>query len=653
MPPAQDLAAVFAALEPYAGLHSQLVDCQIALWLQQLSISELQQLRTAIPSPRTGHPYTAEAMTVELARRITDAIASHPTLQPSPQDPLFAIEAGRLQGARVWKSAVTTAKALPEGEARLQFILGIRQSAGGAFSFTEGAMIREVTQALLPASYQINSSEEEDWMFLWPANSIVQFALTKSEQSRFSIVRHLVENAHRVCSKLEEAQALLPAFGSSAQGQSPLVPEAMGWVLAGRDAASFMKWWEKLPQNHREYAITRAIAPLLRQDPTLIQPVLAQLTPEYVLRHDDITAAWYPHDPAAALAYYSRKSGFPEDFRSWTHSASMAPRMKSIPSALAVELLNRYPGLEACLNLVDSFDPLKQTPAEFANDILRLKEPKPRNFQLFQFAQKWGYHDGASANAWASHITLKEDRETWIRSLFGKWFKRDPEAAAAAAGSAPELDADQRKKPLPVTRTIKPARYVKHDETRPSAIPPVNPKPVPPITRQSLAERARPGQSPAHLASLCQTVLTLGLPEIHALLDHFITLPPVDARENQVRQLLLERWAMLEPEPATRWIIVEGNGMHREVMTLALANLVLVNPPLTIELMRQLPWENWQARSMILKSLALRSHQESCEFGLSQHWDIRLIGQDWLRLDRAAALAWMHPRWLDDSIVDD
>ena len=96
MPPAKDLAAVLAALDPYAGWHSQLVDCQIALWLQQLSIAELQQLRTAIPSPWTGHPHAMEAMTVELARRVTHAIASHPTLQSSPQDPLTAIEAGRL-----------------------------------------------------------------------------------------------------------------------------------------------------------------------------------------------------------------------------------------------------------------------------------------------------------------------------------------------------------------------------------------------------------------------------------------------------------------------------------------------------------------------------------------------------------------------------
>ena len=604
VPAPKDLQAVITALEPYAGLQSQLIDCQIVLWLQQLSVTELQQLSTTIRPRWSADALSMEAQRIALPQRIKDAIASHPSLTASPEDRLTAIEAGRIQGARDWKVAVSNAKAMPEGDARVEFILGIRQSAGRAFSYAEASMIREVTEALLPSAHQINSSEEEEWMFLWPVNSIVQFAMTRSEKSRFSFARHLVENAERVCAKLEDAQALLTVFGAAAPGQSPLVPEAMGCVLAGRDSADFMQWWEKLPQNHREYAIRRGIAPLLRHDSKLIQPVLEKLTPEYVLQNPEITTAWYVHDPAAALAYLSRNPDFLKEIISWTHFAQMSPRSKSIPATLAVDLLNRYPGLDACLNLIHSFDPQKQTPADFASEILRLKDPKVRNSQLFQFAQKWGYHDGASANAWASHITDKEDRKMWIRGLFYKWFQQDPEAAAKAAEAAPELDADQRRKPQPSTRSIQPPRYVKHGEIKSPAVPTATPKPALKM-RQSLAEQARPGQSPANLANLCRGVLVFSLPEIQALLEQFTADPPQDACENQVRQVLLERWAMLEPEAAARWLIYEGNGMHRKAIPLALVNLVLTNSALTVELERHLPWINPETRGMILKSLAM------------------------------------------------
>ena len=270
LPPPTELGKVTAALEPYGKLNSRIVRAQIALWLQKVSANDLQTLLASIPVGWSADPFQTREL--GLSETISDVLSTHPDLQTSPENPLTAIAAGRVDGNKDYRAALVTARSDP-GIKRFgpNTCLGVVQSAGQASSYGAAQKVREAVMPLLPADerHSLTAYQFDAWTYLWPAQSIAAWALTKPEEERFGHIRHVFDHGAEFFSSLEEATAFLTNFGRDATGQAPLVAEAMGKVLAARDPQAFMKWWLALPKNEQLFAIDDAIGPLLRQNPKL------------------------------------------------------------------------------------------------------------------------------------------------------------------------------------------------------------------------------------------------------------------------------------------------------------------------------------------------------------------------------------------------
>ena len=167
--------------------------------------------------------------------------------------------------------------------------------------------------------------------------------------------------------------------------------------------------------------------------------------------------------------------------------------------------------------------------------------------------------------------------------------------------------------------------------------------------RHSLAELTRPGEPAVLNTTITAEVLSLGQATAMALLEQFEISAPVNAKENALRILLLERWALTAPEPAARWIIGKGNGTHRSVLPLALATLAPIDPELAMTLALQIPDDDLPrlARQSIVSALAMTSHRKACGLGERCSCDIQPILKDWLSADAANAEDWLRSRWKD------
>ena len=217
LPPPTELGKVTDALVPYGKLNSRIVRAQIALWLQKLPADDLQKLRASIPGGWSGLGTETgfSAFELGLADAISEALSTHPDLQISSENPLTAIEAGRVDGSKDYRAALVTAEKIPDQKIRTQYLLGVVQSAGQANSYGEAQEVRDAVLPLLAGDerHTLTAYQFGAWTYLWPAQSIAAWARTKPEGHRFGPIRHVFEHGAEFFATLEEATAFLPNFG--------------------------------------------------------------------------------------------------------------------------------------------------------------------------------------------------------------------------------------------------------------------------------------------------------------------------------------------------------------------------------------------------------------------------------------------------------
>ncbi|MEO8353382.1 MAG: hypothetical protein ABI680_16760, partial [Chthoniobacteraceae bacterium] len=556
LPPPTELGKVIAALEPYGNLNSRLVRAQIAVWLQKISANDLQKLQASIPNLWSAAPFVFQAHDLRLREAISEALSTHPDLPISSENPLTAIEAGHTDGSRDYLAALNASEQIPDPAIRTQYLLGVAQSAGRADTYSEAQKVRDAVIPLLSGDEQhdLTAYQFDEWTFLWPAQSIADWVRTKPEDERFGPIRHVLDHGAEFFATLEEAAAYLPNFGRSAKGQAPIVAEAMGKVLAARSPETFMKWWLALPCDQRMGPIDDAIAPLLRQNPTLIDEIIPHIPTDSLVSHSDVTREWFRYDPVAALRWCSRIQDQSKHFDWWIRSA---PVPKPIDPAIAVDLLNRFPDAKDTLSPSRNFNRRHQQPETFARELLGLTNPKKRQFELCCFGMKLGYWDGPAALAWAKEIDQDADRKLWVNGVIYRWMEKSPEEALRAAEARPELTHEELtrlKGNLPgILKRIseqkanqEPSHYAQLSETKTVTFAVGGETGTAAIVklRHSLADLTRPGEPAISNAAISAEVLSLGQATVMALLEQFEVSAPVDAKENALRILLLERWAL-------------------------------------------------------------------------------------------------------------
>src|SRR4030095_5559877 len=153
--------------------------------------------------------------------------------------------------------------------------------------------------------------------------------------------------------------------------------------------------------------------------------------------------------------------------------------------------------------------------------------------------------------------------------------------------------------------------------------------------RKQLAPSAHPGEPPSTNAALCCEIVSLGNDTAAALFADLNSNPPRNAKENLLRQLLLERWVLSSQGEAAGWIVQNGNQMDGELMALALSRLSLVDQEGAFELASLFPDENVfrLLREVIVKALATRSYREACEAGEKHSVLVSEVYCDWQRAD--------------------
>jgi hypothetical protein len=661
-PPAE-LKELVAVLEPYSRLNSRFVDAQIAGWLRLLNVEQLKALRAAIPGPWQYPGRDVPSDFCGLREMLPEVIASHPDTKPASNDALTAVEAGRRAG-KDWKTGIETAKAIEAPAIRAQFLLGLSQSAEDASTYPESMEIRSASIALLPDSERANFSsyEQDKRAMLWPAESIARWVMRQPEDHRFGPLRFILDHGADYFANVSEATRFLAYFGRDARGQATLVDESMGSVFAARDPKGFLAWWKSIPPERQRIAISHAIVPLLRHDVTLINAVIPRLKIKSLVDMTEVTRLWFEYDPVAALAYCSKLPDFDKRASWWVGTQGLR---KQIEPAVFVDLMNRYPGIWSYplypIQLFH-FDPRHQRAEVTAGALLSIRDAKIRELALVSFGMDWGYHDGPAALAWARDVPQASDRSNWLLGVASGWIAKSPDDAAKALDGMADLteavrtrlksEADARRANRAHPQTTAPPSHfagLSFKETLPlSSGGPADTETLKGM-RDSLASLAHPAEPPTSNLSLCVQVLALGEKTVVALLRELEAHPPTDARENAVRSLLLERWALSAPEPATRWMLQRGSGSTRQPLPLALSKIALVNSGLAATLVEEIPEEALHRTAMesIVYALATRDHREACEFSERHGHPFDVISSDWRRADPSAAESWLKVRWLD------
>lgn len=102
-----------------------------------------------------------------------------------------------------------------------------------------------------------------------------------------------------------------------------------------------------------------------------------------------------------------------------------------------------------------------------------------------------------------------------------------------------------------------------------SVLPEANIRPV--SIRKTLAKNAYPGAAAITNAALMRAIVSLEDKTFLSLLSDFKEKPAINAKEQLLRQLLLERWVFDDPMIACEWIINQGTHNMRTLLPLAVA----------------------------------------------------------------------------------
>lgn len=301
--PPTDLKEVIAKLRVFknAYKHSVLAKTQLELWLMQLSVDELTQLKTSIPSPWSAQSLSFEASTIQLGEMLNAVIEVHPETikkgyQASPK------EFGRRAGIVDWKEALKTADQIEDEQIKHRYLSGVIESAGQTNSFAEAETLRSLIFPKFPNG-QRPDDRSNNWTYLWPAESIADLAISYQEDKRFSLIRHVADNGNMFFSQMKEGEKYLQYFGRSAPGQAPVIGESMSGVFAARDPLGFIKWLQDQSGNMQSFAIENAIEPLLRNDPMLIEKITPYFNDSKSYSALEIAQEWARYDRPKAVAW--------------------------------------------------------------------------------------------------------------------------------------------------------------------------------------------------------------------------------------------------------------------------------------------------------------------------------------------------------------
>lgn len=618
--PPKDIDELIATLGPYqSAARSALGQTQTALWLRQLSLGDLQSLRGSIQSPWTGGNGW-EAIMLGLLDTLNAAIAAKQVDSGFADQPLAAKEAGRRAAQVDFKAAIASASQINDERIRSSFLLGVAQTTGRAESLEVATELRNIIEPLLTGDDRAHAFDRFDnkaWISLWPGKS--------------------------------------GTFEFSDSSKRPP-------VLGARDPEGFIKKWENQDDDAKRSIMESAIGPLLRRDPSLINRIIEKLPTGSAYTDEKIFKAWQIYDPASAIDWIISRNHGPE------RNISDLWRFSGADPKAVVDSINRHPEVardrftasEAGMSVANCFDPLKQRPEDFAAEILRISEPSIRGHATGVFAMQWGHYDGQAAFDFAQKIPDVSDREKWLYSVTDSWIRVAPDAAAAALRDSIDYSGEgrdrllkelaQRRARKSEPAKLEPIRFSRERSFEALSFSPggnTTPSHVRDL-RKDLAAQAHPGEPPATNADLCREVVSLGNDTAAALFANVNSNPPRNAKENLLRQLLLERWVLSSPGEAASWIVQNGNQMDRESMALALSRLALIHHESAFELASLFPDENafYWFRSLIVQTLATRSYREACEVAKEHGIVPSEVYGDWRRADPKAADEWLRPRWL-------
>lgn len=284
--------------------HSVLAQTQLELWLMQLTLDQLIQLQTSIPTPWSASELSSAAMRFELDEMISRVIAVHPesikkgyTASPT--------EFGRRAGIVDWKEALKTADQIENADIKSRYLIGVIESAGQMATYTEADKLRQTILPKLPHDqrHRISAYGQDGWAYLWPAESIADLAKSCPEDQRFSILRHVADRGDMFFSQMKEGEKYLQYFGFSAPGQAPVIAESMSGVFAARDPLGFIQWFQAQPDTIRSSAIENAIEPLLRNDLLLIEKITPYFNDSRSYTALEIAQEWARYDRPKAMAW--------------------------------------------------------------------------------------------------------------------------------------------------------------------------------------------------------------------------------------------------------------------------------------------------------------------------------------------------------------
>ncbi len=301
--PPTDLKEVIAKLKVFknAYQHSVLAKTQLELWLMQLSVDELTQLKTSIPSMWSGTEISFEASSIQLEEMLNAVIEVHPEAikkgyQARPK------EFGRRAGIVDWKDALKTADQIEDDQMKHQYLIGVFESSSQMNSFAEAETLRLLIFSKFPNA-QTPGDRSNNWTYLWPAESIADLAISYEEDKRFSLLRHVADNGNMFFSQMKEGEKYLQYFGRSAPGQAAIIGESMSGVFAARDPLGFIKWFQDQSENIQSFAIENAIEPLLRNDPMLIEKITPYFKDDKSYTALRIAQQWARYDRPKAVAW--------------------------------------------------------------------------------------------------------------------------------------------------------------------------------------------------------------------------------------------------------------------------------------------------------------------------------------------------------------
>ncbi len=207
--PTTDLGGVVAHLKQTKQEypHSALAQTQMELWFTQLSLAQLTELKSSIPSPWSATELSADAMQIRLEEMLTQVIETHPeSIQKdhaaSPR------EFGRRAGIVDWKEALKTADQIEDQKIKSLYLIGVIESAGQLNSFTQAETLRAL---ILPkiSRDQRHDIRSYEWTLLWPAESIAELAISSPDDKRFSLLRHVADNGDMFFSQMKEGEKYL------------------------------------------------------------------------------------------------------------------------------------------------------------------------------------------------------------------------------------------------------------------------------------------------------------------------------------------------------------------------------------------------------------------------------------------------------------